>query len=564
MGVAVYTGWGSCESYSDVVEVAALDKSACSTCTGNSAAAETTTEGIVADQVSTDSSTKQSDKTFVVGLRADTGLYFPNHETLTLKNFRSETGLIDLAFSTHRLSADGFSHPIRVGLWVDVRGPAPSMSAAVETFGNVARGMAAILSVTANTSIQDPTADMAYETTEGSSHREYWSRNPPEHDFPSGFGRAIIPQLPEAMIRAYAEHRKQDRFHRAIVQYHHAIQNWEPGSEIASLTHIWIGMEALTTIVRTQLMNDLELNQDDLKRRYSDLLSSESGKKIELPDYNALDAEIRRRHLFQGDNSTYKLAKDARNGYEHSFNPLWKVRDQAVQALDRAAEYLRRGILDYSGIDSGTKGTLLNEYFRQPFDAMLRLSLNGELAGTPEALDRLDEYPDIQWGSEPLQKGVDEEGDAEIGFETRIAASDLPSGITFKPTGIDINASPAMTQGTAVLAGKSRSALSSQGSSSAWNEAMDSDRAVSTIRIGGEFDQPIRTKEEKAISFDALFEYHVETIPLPEPGVDPEEMLQLAERLRVSDASAGWELLCALPSSQDSTLRCVYRRASNS
>ncbi|MGI8644383.1 MAG: hypothetical protein ACR2LS_09745, partial [Thermomicrobiales bacterium] len=403
-----------------------------------------------------------------------------------------------------------------------------------------------------------------YETTDGSSHREYWSRNAPEHEFPSGFGRAIIPQLPEAMIRAYAQHLEQDRFHRAIVQYHHAIQNWEPGSEISSLTHIWIGMEALTKIVRSQLMKALELSQDDLKSRYSALLSGEKGKKIELRDYNALDAEIRRRHLFQGDDATYKLAKQASDGYEHSFNPLWKVRNQAVQALDRAAEYLRRGILDYSGIDPTVKDTLLNEYFRRPFDGALRLSLNGELAGTPEALDRLDDYPDMQWGSEPLQKGVDEEGDAEIGFETRIVASRLPSGVTFRLTGIDINASPAMTQGTAVLAGKSRSALSSQGSSTAWNEAIDSGRAVSAIRIGDEFDQPIRTEEEKAISFDALFEYRVETILLPEPGVDPEEMLQLAERLQVSGASAGWELLCALPSSQDSALRCVYRRASDS
>ena len=82
---------------------------------------------------------EQSVRTFAVGLRAETGLYFPNDETLTLKNFPSEVGLIDLVFRTNRLWADGFSNPVRVGLWIDVHGPAPSMSAAVETFGNVAR-----------------------------------------------------------------------------------------------------------------------------------------------------------------------------------------------------------------------------------------------------------------------------------------------------------------------------------------------------------------------------------------------------------------------------------------
>lgn len=515
----------------------------------------------MADQPSTEHSpSEQSERTFVVGLRSDTGLYFPNDETLTLKNFPSEVGPIELVFSTNRLSADGFSHPIRVGLWINVRGPAPSMSAAVDTFGNVARGISAILSVAANVGIEDPTADMAYETTGGSSRREYWSRNAPEYEFPSGFGRAIVPELPASLIRAYAEHPKQDRFHRAIVQYHHALQNWVPGSEIASLTHVWIGMEALTKIVRTRLMSDLGLTLDELRMRYSVLLSAERGKTVELRDSRDLDGEIRRRHLFQGDDATYKLAKEASDGYEHSFNPLWKVRDQAVQALEHAAEYLRRGIFDHSGIDDAAKDAMLHEYFRLPFDATLRLSLTGELTGTPEVLNGMDDYPDIQWGSEPLQRGVDEDGDAQVGFGTRIAATNLLTGIAFKPTGISIYASPAMTQGTAVVTGGSRSALSELSSETHWNEVTDGGRATSAVRISDVFDQMIRTEGENAISFDELSEFRVETISLQEPGIDQEDMLRSAEMLRATRKNDGWELLCALALPEDSSLRLVFRR----
>lgn len=489
-------------------------------------------EGNVTDHAAVGSSpSMESERTFRVGLRADTGLYFANSETLALKDFPSEVGLVDLVFSTNRLAAKGFSHPIRVGLWIDVRGPSPSMSAAVETFGNVARGMTAILSVAANAAIEDPTADMAYEWTAGTKQREYWSRNAPDYEFPSGFGRAIIPDLPAALIRAYAEHPEQDRFHRAIVQYHHAVQDWVPGSEIASLAHIWIGMEALTKIVRSQLMNDLGLSLDELLTRYSDLLSAERGETVILRNLNDLDGEIRRRHLFQGDDRTYKLAKQASDGYEHSFNPLWKVRDQAVQALEPAAEYLRRGIFDYSGIDAPVKDAMLNEYFSLPLDATLTLSLTGELDGTPDALDAMDDYPDIQWGGEPLQRGVDEEGDAQTGFRHRIAAN-LPADVTFKPTGIAMNASRAVAQGTAVLAGTTQSALSNEDSATHWGEVTDGGRAASAVQTGAIFDQSIRTDGENAISFDAVTEYRVETVLWPETGIDLEDIHRSVERLQ--------------------------------
>ena len=46
--------------------------------------------------------TAASQRTFRVGLRAQTGIYFPKGDTLTLKNFPSEVGLIDLVFGVNR------------------------------------------------------------------------------------------------------------------------------------------------------------------------------------------------------------------------------------------------------------------------------------------------------------------------------------------------------------------------------------------------------------------------------------------------------------------------------
>lgn len=406
--------------------------------------------------------------------------------------------------------------------------------------------MTAILSVAANAVIEDPTADVALEVTEDSRHREFWSRDAPDYEFPSGFGRAIIPDLAAILVRAYAEHPQQDRFHRAVVQYHHALQEWEPGSEITALAHVWIGMEALTKIARNHLMDDLGLSLDELVARYSERLSTERGQPVELRNLNELDAEIRRRHLFQGNDRTYKLAKQASDGYEHSFNPLWKVREQALQALEPAAEYLRRGILEYSGIDAPARDAMLSEYFSQPFDGTLRLSLMGELEGSPESLDAMDGYPDIQLAGEPLQREVGQEGDAEIGFRHRIAAN-LPAGVTFRPTGITMLTSLAMAHGTVVLTGTTSSALLDDTSAMPWNEVTDGGRSASQVQIGDIFDLPVRTEGKEAISFDPAMEYRVEAVSWPEPGIDQEDVHRSVERLRRGRGDDRWELICALP-----------------
>ncbi len=105
-------------------------------------------------------------------------------------------------------------------------GEAPSLSDAIETYGNVARGITAILSVAANAAIEDPTADVAFETTVTADRREYWARNGPGWDVPPGIGRWIRPMLVKTLVEAFARcpDDKRDRFIRSIIQYHHAIQ----------------------------------------------------------------------------------------------------------------------------------------------------------------------------------------------------------------------------------------------------------------------------------------------------------------------------------------------------
>ncbi len=81
---------------------------------------------------------------------------------------------------------------------------------------------------------------------------------------------------------------------------------------------------------------------------------------------------------------------------------------------------------------------MLNAYYQMPYDSSLRLTIEGELRGTPEDLNAIEGYPDIEWENQPIQRGVDEEGDALVGYASRVAAVNLPGAASFHPTQIGI------------------------------------------------------------------------------------------------------------------------------
>jgi hypothetical protein len=319
-------------------------------------------------------------------------------------------------------------------------------------------------------------------------------------------------------------------------------------------------MESLTKLFRARRVAELGLDLGQLMARYADERSAETGKKVEFKHPNDLDGEIRRRHFFQSNDSVYQIAKAASNAYEHSFSPLWEVRDQAVKVVEPAGSYLRQAIIEQLGIDENAKTLLLSALFRLPYNDALGTSLHGELTGPSETIDAMEGYPDVEWESVPFQLGVDAEEDATIGCRTRIAVPSMPPGVTFKPTNMALTASPAVTEGTGLLSDTSEAGLADRGAT-AWQDVTDRGRPASIVQIGDLFANPIRTIGTSAISFNASFEYRVETTTIPETGVDRADMLRSAERVRRGREVDGWELLCALPRSDEFSVSLVYRRS---
>jgi len=488
---------------------------------------------------------------------AKTGMYLADDDPLTLQNFPIESGTVELEFRTYREFPEGFTAPVAYGLYVVVEGASNSLGQAVQDFGNTARGLTALLRVVANAAIGEPTAFMALETTADSTSREFFAQNLETGEWPMGPGRFVTADLFPPMVEAFYIHGDQDRFHSAVVQYHHALQEWEPGSEIAALNHIWIGMEALTRLVRSKLERELGIDPHGLAKTY---LPHEKPRADGKYNLGKLDAEIRLRHLFQDDAETHKWAKRASDAYEHSFDPLWEVRDQAVRATDTSLGYLRSAIFEYSGVHSDYKDLLIGEYFVHPHTNQVHIGLQGDLTGPTAELNLIKSFPDIQITHEPIQFGADPIGDARVAFKTGIRAEGLPEGVEFHPDGPEIVALPGTAGRTELVVSGSQEGLTDADNRLNWESDVRRGREVMTITSAGVIGLPISAQWMEVVSVDPKHEYRVVHVDGEAAQPRQERLTTIFMRYQSELTDDGWELLCIIPSSQDESLTLVCRR----
>ncbi|GJL55069.1 MAG: hypothetical protein NPIRA02_22010 [Nitrospirales bacterium] len=140
-------------------------------------------------------------------------------------------------------------------MWVDARGPAPSLSSAIEAFWSAAQFFSTLISFCSNGYAGECQLHIAFDNTPGKRKREFfenfqtWKRGLP---IPS---RKINPKVVVRIIDALSTHKDSDRIRRAIVQYELTLKNWFKGGEILATSHLYMGMEAL---VRVALLKELE------------------------------------------------------------------------------------------------------------------------------------------------------------------------------------------------------------------------------------------------------------------------------------------------------------------
>jgi hypothetical protein len=372
--------------------------------------------------------TSSPPKTYVVVARSASGAYFAPDEALVFDRVQTQHGLARVVFSTRRAPLPGFTKAVPRGLAVDIRGPAPSVDAAIDPFVQAANFFCPIISLSCNAPIEDLQPELAFDVTSGAKHRPYFQQFLLDERIMPIRRRRVPVDLTFALAAAVAKHSGSDRLHRAAVHYYQALQFWRPGYETFALAHLYMGVETLTPIVRDAYLASNGLSVDDLRKRWA------------IPESDRVEPDVRRRLIFDNDATTYSEAKGASDGLEHGFMGFPDIHAKAVAVNRKTAGYLRRAILEHVGLPPGQLKVLLGAPYEEPFYLHYTKYIWGELIGEGDRLGASDqEYPILQWRStiRELPTAPDETPRIQLveSYTPRLA-----DGIGFVPSRIEIRA----------------------------------------------------------------------------------------------------------------------------
>ncbi len=327
-------------------------------------------------------------RTFVVVAKARALVRIERGEAVRVLDFPIEGSRIDIVYRT-RFVDEGFEDPVGRELWAEISGPADDIDTAVRQFTNAANGVAGILAVSANGSIEDFDLEVAFEKTTGVSERAFLAQaGTPERGVPPNRRSLNIP-CTVALLEAFVPHADASRLNRAIGQYRIALRNWAVGSEVLALAHLYMAAEALTPVALRQ-----ELERSCLDKRG---LIAEWG----IED-RQLDAEVRRRIIFAGDDDAYMRSRRASDGFEHGFMTFPEVHAIAVEMRERTAAHIRAALLGLGGVAAQSASVLLKHPFEVPVTPnTTRAYLHGRIIGEGDELAATGHaYPFLDWDLE--------------------------------------------------------------------------------------------------------------------------------------------------------------------
>jgi hypothetical protein len=334
-------------------------------------------------------------------------------------------GEVELSLQTY-FSEEGHESSVPRGLWVDVRGHASHLTAAIDTFANLGNYVASYLAVAANASIEELQPELAYDSSVGLTEREYFQQFLPADRGLPRISRRIDPALPDRLFTAIKSHGDAERLNRAVQQYAFALRNWRIGRETIAVAHLWMGLEGLTQVAKRLLRDKANISEEEWKAL------------VGLGD-EFRDAAIRRAILFQGDAKCYSDAKQVSEGFEHGFAEFAELRELAVGTRVSAANYLRAAILGLSNVGSADATIMLAPPFDIPFEAtQLARYLKGRVTGAVQSLPAQGQvYPFIRWSTRMTRFARDTDGRYSVSIAERYVPR-IGKGVTFQPERLEV------------------------------------------------------------------------------------------------------------------------------
>jgi hypothetical protein len=311
-------------------------------------------------------------------------------------------------------------------LWIEVRGCGPCIDDVLDPFANAGLFALPAMSLCSNAAIGNPELELAFESTAGAQKRGYFqSYLVPELPTVWQVRRIPVPHF-RTVYESITSNTEYERLVRAAEQYRVALASWKMGLATLSIAHLWMAVEALTkAYVRHE------------RERRSCTTESELASALDV-NLKKLDAEIRKRLIFDGDTECYSAAREASDGFEHGFLRPDQIAKHAVTIRAKLANYVRKAILNFLSLDSDVRDALLASPYDKPKGHWpLVCHLRGKLLGTGESLAAAgNEYPFVRWSPQVKNYRLKEtESEIEMSHTT---TPELANGISFLPERLEL------------------------------------------------------------------------------------------------------------------------------
>lgn len=382
----------------------------------------------------TDTSARALLKTYSVVMRCRESLFrIPAERGIRIAPMRSPHGDYELTLLQRTEQLPHIKTPIPREPWIEVNGPAPSLEAALHIAVASASDYVRQLAFGANAWHGLVDVHLAYDTTKGSTTRQFFQNWIIDERGLPRVAREVDPDLMYRLLLAIASMPQEDksRLVRAIVQYTDALQHWKPGSELYALSHLYIGVEAVTPLVirreiaRRGLTKRKQLEEvlngppsDSIALRIATYLYRKAGGYVP----SRLEPWTRRDVIFKGDKNTYRAAQRASNQLEHGLAQHADIHALAAKSIEKTAEYLRETLLGLLQLDDADREQLTKGSYATPLSTGgFERQLLGTINSKDEQLAMADQlHPYVRWEFNLLDYGRNQAGASEMRLNQKI------------------------------------------------------------------------------------------------------------------------------------------------
>lgn len=362
---------------------------------------------------------------YLVVARAESGVLFGRNDSLKIRQFLTPIGRVDIVYKARLITLAGFGKPVPMGLLAEISGRASSLDEALLHFSRAAQSLCPVFAFMGNSPIANMAPEICYDTSPDVTEREFFQQHLSEERPLMVARRYISAELTASVVEAVAQHGEAERIRRALGQYHLALQNWQPGHEVLALSHLWMGVEALTPVPLRRTLRDSGMDKHALAAHWG-------------LDEKSLDAEVRKRLIMNGDENAYRTAKRASDGFEHGFLGFTEVHAHSAKIRVDVANHLRRSILNELQLEDATVATLSEPPYDRPGHLHSAKYLRGKLVSQTSNLAAPDQtYPMLRWTTSYRDTSAAASDEVTIEVDETFTGM-FATGVSFHLTGLEV------------------------------------------------------------------------------------------------------------------------------